>query len=150
MLGPIRKFSSTIYAKILLSIIVIPFVFWGMGNVFGGGSKNIVVVIDDELLHRDPSVLRHLDRADDAALLVSVRRVDHDDHVVRVRDAAVVGVVGQECVPLSQVVEAEEPHEANLFDMDQKYADVMPLAEVKAALAALTPGQAGVEIDTNQ
>jgi len=45
---------------------------------------------------------------------------------------------------------AEGPHEANLFDMDQKYADVMPLAEVKAALAALTPGQAGVEIDTNQ
>ena len=48
MLGPIRKFSSTIYAKILLAIIIIPFVFWGMGNVFMGGSKNIVVVIDNE------------------------------------------------------------------------------------------------------
>ncbi|MDE0056653.1 MAG: isochorismatase family protein [Defluviicoccus sp.] len=37
---------------------------------------------------------------------------------------------------------AQGPHEANLFDMDQKYADVMPLAEVQAALAALAPAQA--------
>ena len=28
--------------------------------------------------------------------------------------------------------------------MDQKYADVMPLSEVKDALDGLTPGQAGV------
>ena len=48
MLGSIRKFSSTIYAKILLGVIIIPFVFWGMGNTFFGGSKNIVVVIDKE------------------------------------------------------------------------------------------------------
>lgn len=33
------------------------------------------------------------------------------------------------------------PHEANLFDMDQKYADVMPLVEVLAALDRLYPGQ---------
>ena len=39
---------------------------------------------------------------------------------------------------------AEGPHEANLFDMDQKYADVMPLSEVKDALDTLTPGQAGI------
>ena len=48
MLGSIRKFSGTIYAKILLGLIIIPFVFWGMGNVFSGGNKNIVVVIDKE------------------------------------------------------------------------------------------------------
>ena len=33
------------------------------------------------------------------------------------------------------------PHEANLFDMDQKYADVMPLEEVKDELPTLTGGQ---------
>ena len=48
MLGPIRKFSESWYAKILLGIIVIPFVFWGMGGVFTGGNKNVVVVIDKE------------------------------------------------------------------------------------------------------
>lgn len=38
---------------------------------------------------------------------------------------------------------ADGPHEANLFDMDQKYADVMSLEEVKAELNKLAPGQAG-------
>lgn len=37
---------------------------------------------------------------------------------------------------------ADGPHEANLFDMDQKYADVMSLEDVKAELEKLTPGQA--------
>ena len=48
MLGQIRKFSSSIYAKILMIIIIIPFVFWGMGSNFMGGSKNVIVVIDKE------------------------------------------------------------------------------------------------------
>ena len=48
MLSSIRKFSTSIYAKILLGIIVIPFVFWGMGTSFRGGNKNVVVVIDEE------------------------------------------------------------------------------------------------------
>ena len=48
MLGSIRKFSGSIYAKILLGIIIIPFVFWGMGSSIRGGSKNIVVVIGKE------------------------------------------------------------------------------------------------------
>jgi len=47
MLGSLRKFSGSIYAKILLGIIVIPFVFWGMGD-FTSGGKNVVVVIDKE------------------------------------------------------------------------------------------------------
>ena len=48
MLGAIRKFSTSIYAKILLGIVVIPFVFWGMGSTFRGGNKNVIVVIDKE------------------------------------------------------------------------------------------------------
>ena len=48
MLGSFRKFSGSIYAKILLGIIIIPFVFWGMGSSITGGRKNVVVVIDKE------------------------------------------------------------------------------------------------------
>ena len=48
MLSSIRKFSSSIYAKILLCIIVIPFIFWGMGSTFTSGDKNIVVTIDKD------------------------------------------------------------------------------------------------------
>ena len=51
MLGPIRKFSTSIYAKILLVIIIIPFVFWGMGSSLSGGSKNIIVVIDKDKIY---------------------------------------------------------------------------------------------------
>ena len=50
MLGAIRKFSKSIYAKILLGIVVIPFVFWGMGSSFKSGSKNVVVKIDKDKL----------------------------------------------------------------------------------------------------
>ena len=48
MIGTLRRFSTSIYAKILLGIIVIPFVFWGMGNTFLGGNKNVIVSIDKE------------------------------------------------------------------------------------------------------
>jgi len=48
MLGAIRKFSSSIFAKILLGIIIIPFVFWGMGSVFKDGNKNVVATIDND------------------------------------------------------------------------------------------------------
>jgi len=50
MLSAIRKFSKSIYAKILLGIVVIPFVFWGMGSSFKSGSKNVVVKIDKDKL----------------------------------------------------------------------------------------------------
>ena len=40
MLGSLRTFTSSIYAKILMGIIIIPFVFWGMGSSFVGGNKN--------------------------------------------------------------------------------------------------------------
>lgn len=42
---------------------------------------------------------------------------------------------------------AEGPHEANLFDIDQKYGDVMSLDEVIAELEALFPGQAASAIE---
>tara|TARA_Y100000590_G_scaffold64744_1_gene69792 strand:+ start:5971 stop:7419 length:1449 start_codon:yes stop_codon:yes gene_type:complete len=48
MLGSIRKFSSSIFAKIFLFIVAIPFVFWGMGDVFRGGNQNTIVKIDKE------------------------------------------------------------------------------------------------------
>jgi peptidyl-prolyl cis-trans isomerase D len=48
MLGSIRKFSTSIYAKILLGIVIVPFVFWGMGGTFGQGNKNVILTIDKE------------------------------------------------------------------------------------------------------
>ena len=48
MLAKIRKFSSSIYAKFFLVIIAIPFIFWGMGPLFTGGSQNTIVTIGKE------------------------------------------------------------------------------------------------------
>ena len=48
MLGTIRKFSSSIYAKVFLFIVAIPFVFWGMGPVFQGGKQNTIVEIGNK------------------------------------------------------------------------------------------------------
>ena len=48
MLSSFRKFSSSIYAKIFLFIVAIPFVFWGMGPVFQGGKQNTIVEIGNE------------------------------------------------------------------------------------------------------
>ena len=38
---------------------------------------------------------------------------------------------------------AQEPHEANLFDMDSKYGDVVPLSEALAYLEDLKPIRSG-------
>ena len=48
MIGRIRKFSTTIFAKVFLFIVAIPFVFWGMGDLFSGGNQNTIVKIDKE------------------------------------------------------------------------------------------------------
>ncbi len=47
MLSNIRKFSKTFLAKIILIIMVIPFVLWGMGGVFNSGNSNNLVKINN-------------------------------------------------------------------------------------------------------
>jgi len=48
MLNNFRSFSKTWFAKILLVIIVIPFVFWGMGGIFSGGNTNNIAKINNK------------------------------------------------------------------------------------------------------
>ena len=47
MLDKIRKFSKTIFAKILLVVMVIPFIFWGMGGVFNSGNTNSIAKVNN-------------------------------------------------------------------------------------------------------
>jgi peptidyl-prolyl cis-trans isomerase D len=47
VLNIIRKFSKTLFAKILIIIIIIPFIFWGMGGVFSGGNSNNIAKINN-------------------------------------------------------------------------------------------------------
>ena len=50
MLHNIRKFSKTFLAKIVLVIMIIPFVLWGMGGVFNSGNTNSVGKINNKNL----------------------------------------------------------------------------------------------------
>ena len=47
MLDKIRSFAKTKFAGILVGIIIIPFVFWGMGGVFNSGNKNSIAKVNN-------------------------------------------------------------------------------------------------------
>ena len=48
MLASIRKFSKSFIAKIFIAIIALPFILWGMGDVFTSGKQNVIAEINDE------------------------------------------------------------------------------------------------------
>ena len=48
MIGSFRNFAKSRYAGILVGIIIIPFVFWGMGSVFSSGNTNSIAKINKE------------------------------------------------------------------------------------------------------
>ncbi len=48
MLSSIGKFSKSLSIKVLVGIIILPFIFWGMGDIFRGGNQNIIATIDSE------------------------------------------------------------------------------------------------------
>ena len=47
MLNKLRNFSKGKMAAVLVAIIIVPFVFWGMGSVFSGGSTNSVAKLNN-------------------------------------------------------------------------------------------------------
>ena len=47
MISNLRNFAKTKIAKVLMVIIIIPFVFWGMGGVFSTGGTNSVAKINN-------------------------------------------------------------------------------------------------------
>ena len=46
MATSIGKLSKSFFLKILVGIIILPFVFWGMGDVFRGGNQNVIATVD--------------------------------------------------------------------------------------------------------
>ena len=46
MIGSLRNFAKTKIAGVFVFIIIIPFVFWGMGSMFSGGNTNNIAVIN--------------------------------------------------------------------------------------------------------
>jgi peptidyl-prolyl cis-trans isomerase D len=48
MATSIGKLSKSFFIKLLVGIIILPFVFWGMGDVFRGGNQNVVATVKSE------------------------------------------------------------------------------------------------------
>ena len=48
MVTSIGKISKSFFVKLLVGIIILPFVFWGMGDVFRGGNQNVIATIDSK------------------------------------------------------------------------------------------------------
>ena len=59
MATSIGKLSKSFFIKLLVGIIILPFVFWGMGDVFRGGNQNVVATIGSEKISTQ-EFLRHL------------------------------------------------------------------------------------------
>lgn len=51
MIRSIGKSTKSILLKLLVGILILPFIFWGMGDIFRGGNQNIVATIDSEKIH---------------------------------------------------------------------------------------------------
>ena len=61
MLTSIRKITTSFLAKVLIVIIILPFLFWGMGDVFRGGNQNILATVDVEKISVQ-SFVEHVSR----------------------------------------------------------------------------------------
>ncbi len=48
MTTSIGKLSKSFFVKLLVGIIILPFIFWGMGDVFRGGNQNVIASIDSK------------------------------------------------------------------------------------------------------
>jgi len=48
MATSIGKLSKSFFIKLLVGIIILPFVFWGMGDVFRGGNQNVIATVESQ------------------------------------------------------------------------------------------------------
>ena len=48
MISSFRNFAKTKFAGLLVFIMIIPFVFWGMGSMFSSGNTNTIAKINNK------------------------------------------------------------------------------------------------------
>ena len=78
MISNLRNFAKTRIAKILMVIIIIPFVFWGMGGVFSSGSTNSVATINNYNISTQDLV----DHLNEARLNSEIIRENIDNNIL--------------------------------------------------------------------
>ena len=80
MLASIRKFSKSFIAKIFIAIIALPFIMWGMGDVFRSGNQNTLVEINKKKINTDEFVtyLRRLNLSSEQVKKIGKEKIFND------------------------------------------------------------------------
>ena len=78
MIGSFRKFAKTKFAGILVFIIIIPFVFWGMGGMFSGGNTNSLAKINNKNI----STQEFIDHLNDSGIPEKSIRENLDNNII--------------------------------------------------------------------
>ena len=106
----IGKYSKSFLLKVLVAIIILPFLFWGMGDVFRGGNQNIVATIDSEKitaqnfanylnrLNLDSQARKNLDRTDLIEQILSdyigkIIELEIDNMGIKISDATLKNII---------------------------------------------------------
>ncbi len=78
MIGSFRNFAKTKFAGILVFIIIIPFVFWGMGSMFSGGNTNNLAKINNKNI----STQEFIDHLNDSGIPEKSIRENLDNNII--------------------------------------------------------------------
>ena len=78
MIGSFRNFAKSKFAGLLVFIMIIPFVFWGMGGMFSSGNTNTIVKINKESI----STQEFIDYLEDSRIPQSTIRENLDKNII--------------------------------------------------------------------
>ena len=78
MLNKLRNFSKGKLAGVLVGIIIIPFVFWGMGSVFSGGNTNSIAKINNHNI----STQKFADFVNNSKISSEIIRENIDNNII--------------------------------------------------------------------
>jgi len=78
MIRSFRNFAKTKFAGILVFIMIIPFVFWGMGSMFSSGNTNTIAKIDN----KNVSTQEYLDHLNNSGIPEKTIRENLDNNII--------------------------------------------------------------------
>ena len=78
MISNFRNFAKTKFAGILVFIMIIPFVFWGMGSMFSSGNTNTIVKINEKNI----STQEFMDYLNKSGISETVIRKNLDKNII--------------------------------------------------------------------
>ncbi len=79
MIGSFRNFAKTKFAGLLVFIMIIPFVFWGMGSMFSSGNTNTIAKINKENI----STQEFIDYMNGSGIPEETIRANLDKNIIR-------------------------------------------------------------------